>query len=446
MNSEIISLNNRQYIVLDLERVSQKSRSFYVGKIRASELVNMFTVSPTNYDIEKNTSLSNSFVSDADYYRYLVDNLSKNSEIQGFQRIARMDRAESIKDFLEQEEYPFFPNTIIASCDLINDIEEAGLSDNSTISDFEALKNKPDHLSFIFKDEKEKKTKILIPYVENSVLVIDGQHRLEGLKKCSVEFQRNYDVLVSFIVGYDRSVIAKQFYKINYEQKSVNRSLLLHLMAEFSQELDETTFLHTIVKIFNEHESSPFRGRIKMLGVTPSGAEGNERQQYSISQAFLIDHMNRFIDRRAIDSKNYMPIFLYYYQNPDIQIEMIRFLVRYFSAIRSLKPEWEDPKNSLLSKGMGVGAFLIALHSLFPVVFIRDLKSKPENISQITQESLQTLLSGIAGLNFTKTGEFAGAGSSGTVSRIKEQILKSINFVESGEKEKFRTWLRDNTK
>ena len=435
-------IDGEPYLLMDVVPVSQKSEVFYLGKIKASDLVQIFIVDPTHYDIKQSISLSKSFVSDADYYRHIAD-VKKPKKDSGFQRKFKKGRATQIKKFLETKNYPFFPNTIIANCKLINHIEEFLLDNNSQYEDFKNRPNRPDLLSFLYRDRVTEQWKLLIPKKEGSVLVIDGQHRLEGLRQCSVEYQRNYDVLISFIIGYNRSVIAQQFYTINYEQKSVNRSLLLHLMGEFNQELKEITFLHNVAKLLNEHSSSPFQKRIKMLGVTPPGLKPDERRLLSVSQSFMIDHMMRFISSKPTISRSYPPIFLYYFQNKDYHINIIRFFIYYFSAIKEMKEDWETPENSVLSKGMGIGAFLSALYTIFPIMFIRDWKSEPDKIKKIDVNTFKNILSGIENIDFTSSGELAGSGGGGTINKIKTAILEKINYKDGEEKEKFISWLKE---
>lgn len=427
------------YLLVDIVPVSQKSGNFYLGKIQASDLVQIFTVSPTDYDINKNVSLSKSFPSDEDYYNNVLHNMRARKEKQGFQRNLKSERAGQIKKFLETEEYPFFPNTIIASCDLINDAFDT----NSRYEDFKNTPNKPDNLGFVYKDQETGWWKLLIPKKKKSVLVIDGQHRLEGLKRWLEEHKEDYEVLVSFIIGYNRSVIAQQFYTINYEQKPVNKSLLLHLTAEFSEELNETTFLHNIVKLLNEHSTSPLQKRIKMLGVTPPELGFEERKLLSVSQAFMIDRMARFINSNSTSSKLYPPIFLHYFRDKDYHIHIIRFLICYLSAIKEMRNDWEDPANSVLSKSMGIGAFLTALHTIFPIMFVRKWNLNLNDIKEVNINTFKDILSGIENINFEI---FSGGGSLGTMNKIKESILENIKYKERGEREEFKKWLEEQKK
>src|SRR5690606_24288994 len=133
---------------------------------------------------------------------------------------------------------------------------------------------------------------------------------LGGLLKTEYSVKKEFDLLVSFIIGFDRSVIAKQFYTINYEQKPVNKSILYELTGEFSVEVTELTFLHNLVKILNELDKSPFYKRIKMLGTTPKGVDTEDKSRYSISQAFMIDALRKSISNKSTGGV-YQPIFLY---------------------------------------------------------------------------------------------------------------------------------------
>lgn len=204
-------------------------------------------------------------------------------------------------NFLNKEEYAFFPNTIIANCELINDSEDYNINEKNSVEDYLNKTDKADYLGFLW--QHEERYKLIIPFQANAILVIDGQHRLKGLEECDSMLQDGYDLLVAFVIGLDRSVIAKQFYTINYEQKPVNKSLLYQLTGEFSRDINELAFMHNIVKLLNELYESPFYSRVKMLGVTPKNLDFDSKQKLSISQAFLVDSMIRFISIKAMNTR-----------------------------------------------------------------------------------------------------------------------------------------------
>lgn len=425
MNNRIINNGGKQFLLIDLIDVVQKGQTFYVGKVIAQDLLNVFTVRPAKYDIQKNISLAKSFPSDEEFYLHLTNKSTETINDQDFQRKFDPGRVKSIKNFIEENEYPFFPNTIIANCEIINDYEEIGLDSSNSLEEFFTLENRPEHLSFFF--QKEANKQLVIPYVEDSLLIIDGQHRLEGLRKVKPEILKEYELLVSFLIGFDRSTIAQQFYTINYEQKPVNKSLLYHLTGEFSTDLNELTYLHHVVRILNELEKSPFHNRIKMLGVNPPNVDPEIKKSLSISQAFLIDQLKRTISESSKNSV-YQPIFLYYYMHEEKQIEIIRFLMRYFSAVSELVPGWDSPEVSIISKGMGVGALIKVLHLVFPKLFLERWMEDPELVSTLTIQDLVNILKGLENVDFTKEGKFGGVGSGGSLNKIKEEIIVNLDF------------------
>ncbi len=118
-----------------------------------------------------------------------------------------------------------------------------------------------------------------------------------------------------------------------------------------------------------------------MLGVNPPGSTPEIKQKLSVSQAFLIDWLMKTISKGSINSM-YSPIFLFYYNRKDKHIEIIRFIIRFFNAVRNLKNDWDKPSESLLSKGMGVGALIRIMPLLFVKIFVEEYDLDPEKIKK----------------------------------------------------------------
>ena len=444
-----------KYIEVKLFEVYQKDKIFYVGKICAKDLLDIYTVRPAKYDVKKNTELANLYSTEDEYYNELVSSNRDTISDKNFQRKYSKKRVDEVTNFLNEEEYAFFPNTIIANCELINDIESLQIDENSEIYDLYNLNSIPKHLSFFKKNENDYS--LFIPRKPGSLLIIDGQHRLEGLKKADQAIKNDYELLIAFIIGYDRSVIAKQFYTINYQQKPVNRSLLYHLMGEFSTDLDELTFMHKVVKALNELENSPFYKRVKMLGVSSKELSVEDRRLQSISLAFLIDALSRSITKK-VSSGIYQPIFRYYYYNERYQVEIIKFLINFFNAVSEKCSDWKDPSNSLLSKGMGVGAIIRLIYLIFPKIFIDEWDYKPEKIKDIKKDDIINYINGIENVDFSKDGPFGKTGSSGSVNKIKEKLVEEIHYLDcdsydefqiefkknNGVLDKYKKWLKNN--
>lgn len=421
MNTEIITAQGKKYLKAEVIEVRQKNKYFYLAKTNAKDFINIYTVRPAKYDLKKHTELARSFPNEQDYYEHLITVDQKNIDHKDFQREANIDRVSSISKFLEQEDFALFPNTIIANCEVINNSEGFFVNQNSSLDDFISIVNKPSYLCFL--QEDNGKFFLYIPYEENSVLVIDGQHRLEGLKRTSEDFQTNYELIISFIIGYDRSIIAKQFYTINYEQKSVNKSLLYQLTGEFSNGVGEISYLHTAIKLLNELEDSPLYGRIKMLGITPRNTSIEEKQKLTISQAFLIDSTVRLITASAKNTI-YPPIFLYYYQHENLRIEIIKTIARFLSAVKILRPDWNTPEDSILSKGMGVGALIKVLNLIYPLIF-QEHNFNWQSMQSLKPSDFVEYLSGIEKVDFSTSGRYGGVGSGGTINKLKEEIIRN---------------------
>lgn len=424
MKTTLLKIKDIDYLKVELVEVKQKGNSFFIAKINAHDFLKIATVRPAAYDLEKHTALANSFPDESDYYNHLIKEDKEKIREKDFQRDPSKERINNIVEFLQTKDFAFFPNTIIANCELINEWSEFQLSESSSEDIFFNLENKPKFISFL--NKQNENYFLYIPFCENSVLVIDGQHRLEGLRNAGVELQKQFELLIAFIIGFDRSVIAKQFYTINYEQKPVNKSLLYQLTGEFSREIDELSFMHNVVKILNEIEESPFYGRVKMLGRTPENISTEQKRKLSISQSFLIDSMIRFVSSKALNTI-YLPIFLKYFKNNKEHINIIRAISRYFNAVKNIKPDCETPYLSILSKGMGVAALLKVFNLLFPVIFFEKMAKNWNNIDNVKIEDYQFFLKGLERVDFSINGPYGKTGSAGSIIKIKNDILSHLS-------------------
>ncbi len=432
MRSKVYQIGEYKFLELDIEKIIQKDNFFYLAKAPAQEIVKMFTVSPAEYDIKKYSDLASINQDEKEYYNKIIDSKKKQTD---FQREKDIGRVNKIKKYIESNEYAFFPNTIICT------IECVPIDDNIKPINFieNRISSESSITSYIFKENEQEK--VLVPIIDKSILVIDGQHRLEGLKEYYINNKDNtvnYDILLSLFIGFDRAIIAQQFYTINYEQKPVNKSILYHLMGEFSDEIDEITLLHNFTRLLNEYEKSPFFNRIKMLGKTPKDVDN--RQLYSISQAFIIDELIKLISKKAINSL-YQPIFLYYFLNKDLQIEIIKFIIRFFNAVKSLRNDWDNPQDSILSKGLGFGALIKVIQFIVPMIFIDRFNKDPLALIKLEQDELKEILNGIEKVDLV---QFSGQGGAGSISKIKKAFIEGINFFNTSNYSEFEQKFKQN--
>jgi len=458
MNTELIDIGKNKFLKIPVMPVSQKSKNFYLAKMPARFLLDTYTVEPAEYNVEKETARAAAF---PEYAEYIDHRLKEERELivsKKYERIEKKERIEEIAEFLNKDEHALFPNTIIVTCELINtslDYEPGREEDVLKL-----LGDIPATLSFLEEPrESGEQTFLYVPYQKKSILIIDGQHRLRGLEEADPGVTDNYEMLVSFIVGLSWSVVAKLFYTINYTQKAVNKSLLYHLTGEFSPELDEITFMHETVRALNEVSQSPLFKRIKMLGTVDYSLPVEDRKKMTISQAFLIDYLHSTISQSAIN-RIYPPIFLYYYQRRDKwRVEIVRFLMKYFEAIKeSRRKDWDSPEESIICNTLGVGAFIRILHFLFVKMFVKDFNKNPSMIVDVTVPDLISKLNGIDKVDFSKTGEYGGVASGGSLNKLRNELVGKITYFGKPRYEDFideyrqfhlneyRLWLNANLK
>lgn len=446
MNTTIQKIYEKNYLAVELLEVQQRNIKFFLAKIKAKHLFKIFTVAPLEYDLKIYKALVDEYPDENEYYQDLIQRKNLNKLPDDFQRIESSERVKQIKKFIENDDYPLFPNTIIASCDLGNTFIDA--ESNIPAMDFMELSNETDPHSYI--EKVNGIYKIYIPYEKNSLVIIDGQHRIRGLEEAKYDGKEDYELLISLLIGYGRSLVAHQFYTINYNQKPVNKSLLYQLMGQFSDELTRKTFFHGIVRMLNEIDSSPFYNRIKMLGVTNKDSSPEEKKQMTVSQAFLIDYFLPTVSDRLTNSI-YAPIFYYYYKNEQYNTEVARFILKYFAAIRRrFKEQWNNPEQYILSKTNSIGAFIKIMHLIFVQIFIESLDSNPEKIASVSIDNLTKYFEEIPIDIFENEGEFGKGSSAGNLSKLKDRILQHINLFKGNsaeeKKEYYKNTLMDRYK
>lgn len=120
--------------------------------------------------------------------------------------------------------------------------------------------------------------------------VIDGQHRVAGLKFFTPKSERDrFDCLVTILVGMDIADQGHVFATVNLAQTKVNRSLAIDLYA-LEKIRSPMKTCHTVVVALDRHEKGPFFKKIKRLGVTTAGRSGE-----TLTQATVVDGLMPYI-------------------------------------------------------------------------------------------------------------------------------------------------------
>lgn len=418
MENHIIKFGKIEYLRVELMNFTQGEYTFYVGKVPASDIIKLSTVDQVAYDERIIGGIDDGEEELQAYYNSMLENRHKG----GLQRFEEEDRVRKIKKFLQNSDLPVFTNSIIVHCDLYP------YEDSGKIEEELSSVNEENRLSFFVKTNDE--STLYIPYKDRSMLVVDGQHRIAGLReyenddKGSLDLD-HYDLIVTFLLGYTRDDAAQIFFTINGTQKPVNTSIITNIEAMYTNTNKELMNAYAFIKILNEHKSSPLMGKIKMLGKTPEGLQFEEKQALSVTQGLLVQIMLPLF-RQKSSVGLVQPIF-YCYTQGDIGIA-IKFMLTYFNAVRQLTSDaWENPQEHVILKSVCISALLRIMNMLYVCCFSLIWNNNPELARDETIATIREKLSGLEGVDFSK-GRFSGASSAATVTKVTEEILLKVPF------------------
>lgn len=148
---------------------------------------------------------------------------------------------------------------------------------------------------FIINEEENTLTIPTISEDENKFCsIVDGQHRLEGLKESGVI--DSFELLVSFVFDTDPSKDAFLFSIINGNQKPVSRSLIYDLYGLSRSRTVEKT-CNKIMRALNGENfdiKSELSGKIKMLGYKDEFSQNG-----IVSQAAMIKNLMKLITDKS---------------------------------------------------------------------------------------------------------------------------------------------------
>lgn len=198
--------------------------------------------------------------------------------------------------------------------------------------------------------------------------VIDGQHRLAGLRNAGAENPESplyrFELPVVFMVGLDDHDRAYIFSTINSKQTKVSSSLIYDLFGLLRHRSPKRT-CHDVAAALNAKEGGPFYRSLKMLGKKTHPTESLTQGSFA---AYLLPHLSRDPtddESRIKAGKELMPddrcIFRkYFLQDRDEFI--VAALDGYFQAIKDLYPNaWADPQHYALRRTVGFAALMRVL-------------------------------------------------------------------------------------
>ena len=257
--------------------------------------------------------------------------------------------------------------------------------------------------------------------------IIDGQHRIAGLKGfAGASFQINAIVFVDMDIE-DQAMV---FATINLKQTKVTKSLAIDLF-EYTKSRSPQKTSHNVAKLMNYRDDSPFYNRIKILG----RAEGPNKESQVITQATFVDRLLRLITRDAMADRDHikrgqkLPEYLdkravrYIFRQMFIEekdAEIAKALFNYFSAVRKRWPSsWANlDRGMVLARTTGYAALM----RLLPYIW----QELGFPISIPKEDDFGSLLSRSTLKEAEFTSEVYKPGSSGEASlfrALKEQVL-----------------------
>jgi DGQHR domain-containing protein len=185
----------------------------------------------------------------------------------GIQRPLNEKRAEEIQQYVKTVD-ACFPTAIVLS-----------VSANCATHDEETLMLT---LS-TYEDPEDSGRNVLYREIAK---VIDGQHRIEGLKNYDGPL---FEVNVSIFVEIDVAQEAYIFSTVNLAQTKVNRSLAYDLF-DLARSPSPQKLCHNIAVALDQDAKSPFYHRIKRLGVATEG-----RFNEMLTQATFVESLMNYI-------------------------------------------------------------------------------------------------------------------------------------------------------
>lgn len=203
--------------------------------------------------------------------------------------------------------------------------------------------------------------------------VLDGQHRIEGLRSFSGPL---FEINVSIFIDMDIESQAYVFSTVNLAQTKVNKSLVYDLF-EYARSRSPQKTCHNIAVALDSLDTSPLFKRIKRLGSATRGRFNETLTQASFVESLLPYVTNNKIEDRDLYLRGKRPartsqdqgkklIFRnMFIDEQDMQIADV--LLNYFEAIRKRWPAAWDSKEEgiILGKTNGFRALMRLLRPVY---------------------------------------------------------------------------------
>lgn len=256
-------------------------------------------------------------------------------------------------------------------------------------------------ISSKYADYNEEKNEMTILDKDDVAKVLDGQHRIAGLRHFKGKGSK-FEVSVSIYIDMELEDQAIVFSTINKEQKSVSNSLVADLFA-FAESRSPQKTAHNIARALNKKEESPFYHKIKVLGTA------NRKETETITQDTFVKNLMKYISsdpqgdrdfykRNKEKSSKKLPLVegkdreklflrnLFITDESDIKIAQLMY--NYFYAVEQKWPDaWNKLQpNIILNRTTGFAALMRFLKNVYHNIAIPDSVPSKEEFQKVFQK------------------------------------------------------------
>lgn len=265
-----------EYISLKYIRVHQPIGVFYISSISWKDLIAI-----AKADIRK-----------------IHDEGERNDNFDsylGIQRKISPNRIKEISQYVKTIDATF-PTSIILNIQSVSKIRNGEVMDEFDVVDADDNSDITEVSNIKLSDDEQS---LLIRKDEKVARILDGQHRIEGLRHGFISDSDHvaFDFNVTIFIDLDIDDQAQVFSVINKAQTKVNKSLVYDLY-DYAKTRSPQKTAHDIVRLLNKMEGSPFYRKIKILGT----AEDKERE--TIAQATLVELIITYISKNPMKDRD----------------------------------------------------------------------------------------------------------------------------------------------
>ncbi|MEJ0025666.1 MAG: DGQHR domain-containing protein [Rhizomicrobium sp.] len=322
----------------------------------------------------------------------------------GYQRVLNLARARKLADYIikgQDKRDAFLPTSVFLATDKSIDFNEA---DHTIRFD----------------------TAVVGPFS-----VVDGQHRLEGLKMAAQKDARVLDFEVPVNIATNLPTIAQMchFLIVNTTQKSVDKSVEQRIIARLSDALDvedlpslPSWILRTVERgeveraikyadYLNDTDESPWFGKVRMANSESSDGTINQRSFVKAIVKYVLTANNPISIIKDFDKEK-------------------RIFLNYWKAIKS---NLDDGDSETLYKYGGVELFC-----KFSIPFFMKLQDRGSytvgTMEKLLKDCLENVEGDYAGVghpDWWKTGGQAGRLNAGALNIVCQEMTKALHKVSA---------------